>query len=104
MPNPISDFKNDHHVILGIFLIGVGAFGVIGSITGRLPAMIAGLFDPSDLVSQSSGSSSGIISETVGGVADLALPGGAESAGVSAGTSGGGLGSALGDLLGGLIP
>jgi hypothetical protein len=74
--NPITDFKNDHHVILGLFLIGVGAFGVIGSITGRLPAMIAGLFDPSDLVSQASGSGSGLVTEaadTVGSTATSVL-------------------------------
>lgn len=59
MPNALTDFRNDHHVIMGLFLIAVGAFGAIGSITGRLPAMIAGLFDPADLVSSNAPGASG---------------------------------------------
>lgn len=63
MANALTDFRQDHHVILGVFLLAVGAFGVLGSVTGRLPAMIAGLFDPSDLVGTSTGSSSGLLQD-----------------------------------------
>ena len=43
---------------MGLFLMTAGVFGVMGSITGRLPSMLAGLFDPSDLVSSSGGGQS----------------------------------------------
>lgn len=56
MANPLSDFAQDHHIILGIALVGIGVFGFIGSATGRLPAMLAGLFDPSDLITGGTGS------------------------------------------------
>lgn len=77
MANPLTDFKTDHHVIVGIALITVGVFGVYGAITGRLAAMLAALFDPSDLVSGGTGTGSAIGNVVSG---DQAIVGGATSA------------------------
>lgn len=41
--------KTEHHYIAGALLLFVGVMGIAGSVTGTLPAMIAGLFEPSDL-------------------------------------------------------
>lgn len=50
MANPLSDFVGDHHVIMGVALMTIGVFGAYGSITGRLPSMLAALFDSKDMV------------------------------------------------------
>lgn len=65
MPSDLSSFKTDHHYVSGLVLMTVGLFGIAGSITGRLAAMMAGLFCNSngtntalESASSSSGSSS----------------------------------------------
>lgn len=64
MANPLSD----HHVIVGVALVAIGVFGVLGSVTGRLAPMIAGLFDPSDLTGTvSSGGSGNLVGNASGG-------------------------------------
>ena len=42
--------KTNHPYVVGLSLIIIGAFGLIGSITGTLPSMIAGLFVPTALI------------------------------------------------------
>lgn len=46
LPKP----KTNHPYIVGLILITIGVAGMIGSVTGQLPAMIAALFDPNVLV------------------------------------------------------
>lgn len=41
--------RTHHPYLLGLILIVVGGFGLVGSVTGTLPSMIAALFDPSTL-------------------------------------------------------
>lgn len=43
---PKGKFATEHHYVAGAALLFVGIIGAAGSITGALPAMIAGLFDP----------------------------------------------------------
>jgi hypothetical protein len=45
LPKP----KTSHPYIVGLSLILVGGFMLIGSITGTLPSMLAALFDPDAL-------------------------------------------------------
>lgn len=46
--------KTEHHYVVGALLLFVGLIGIAGSITGTLPSMIAGLFEPSALGSVTS--------------------------------------------------
>jgi len=46
LPKP----RTHHPYIVGITLMAVGAFALVGSITGTLPSMIAALFVPNALV------------------------------------------------------
>jgi hypothetical protein len=54
LPKP----KTDHPYIVGIILVAVGGFALIGSITGSLPSMIAALFVPDALIDASGNSAS----------------------------------------------
>jgi hypothetical protein len=67
LPRP----KTSHPYIVGIIFIVIGVAGMIGSITGELPAMIAALFDPNVLtdVNDKSPTESSIAT----GVADLII-------------------------------
>jgi len=98
MANPLSQVKNDHHIIFGIALILVGGFGVIGSLTGRLAPMIAGLFDPSDLVSASGGSGNLLSAET--GPGNVVAVGGG---GIANAVQGTGIPTGISDLVTGLF-
>jgi len=40
----MSSFRTEHHYVSGLALIGIGVLGAIGSLTGRLAGMLAGLF------------------------------------------------------------
>jgi hypothetical protein len=46
----VKPAKTSHPYIVGLSLVAVGAFGLVGSITGTLPSMIAALFVPNALV------------------------------------------------------
>ena len=48
--------KTQHPYIVGTVLVLVGGFGLIGSITGTLPSMIAALFVPTALQVSADGS------------------------------------------------
>ena len=39
-----GSFKTEHHYVSALALIGIGVLGMVGSITGSLAAMLAGLF------------------------------------------------------------
>ena len=41
--------RTHHPYVVGLILIVVGGFALIGSITGTLPSMLAALFDPQAL-------------------------------------------------------
>lgn len=58
--------RTQHPYIAGLLLIIVGGVGLIGSITGNLPAMIAALFDPDTLAERQSGA--GVVSSIIGDV------------------------------------
>ena len=45
--------RTNHPYVVGLSLIIIGAFGLIGSITGTLPSMLAGLFVPTALIDTS---------------------------------------------------
>ena len=49
MAGPFRTFSKEHSYISGLILTVVGLFGVYGSFSGNLAAMLAALFDPSDL-------------------------------------------------------
>lgn len=59
----------DRPFLIGSFLVGAGILGFVGSITGTLAAMLAALFDRSDLVAirGSSLAFPGIVDFLVGG-------------------------------------
>lgn len=40
----LSSFKTEHHYVSGLALTGIGLIGILGSLTGSLAAMMAGLF------------------------------------------------------------
>lgn len=42
--NALSSFKTEHHYVAGMVLVAIGLVGFAGSVTGRLAAMLAGLF------------------------------------------------------------
>lgn len=90
---------------MGIALIGVGVFGVIGSVTGRLPSMLAALFDPSGLVS--GGSGSGASANSPGNATIDGSVTAADGTGITSDiiSSTSGIGSEVGNILslGGLI-
>lgn len=50
---PLNAIGNSRHLggirILGVTMLGIGAFIMVGALTGNLPAMIAALFYPSAL-------------------------------------------------------
>lgn len=56
-----GSFKEDHPYATGILLVVIAGFGVAGSVTGQLAAMLAALWVPSALIINTSygGSSSG---------------------------------------------
>ena len=56
LPKP----KTNHPYIVGLSLIVIGGFALVGSITGTLPSMIAALFVPNALVDPSTGNSPGL--------------------------------------------
>ena len=58
LPKP----KTEHPYIVGLILIATGVLGMIGSVTGQLPAMVAALFDPGVLTDKT-GSSPGILGD-----------------------------------------
>ena len=73
MPNPVTQFSQDHHYASGIILIAVGLVGIVGSVTGELANMLAALWVPDALYTSGgsqadSGDSGGGIS--VGGIAN----------------------------------
>jgi hypothetical protein len=70
LPKP----KTTHPYIVGLSLIVVGGFMLIGSITGTLPSMLAALFDPTALVDEK-GNAPGFLSKLVSGVTGDALAG-----------------------------
>jgi hypothetical protein len=52
VPDPFTQVKSDHHVVIGLALVVTGVLGAIGSLLGTLPAMLAALFQPDALVSK----------------------------------------------------
>jgi len=56
----IPTAKTQHPYVVGIALVLVGGFGLIGSITGTLPSMIAALFVP-DALTDSAGKKPGVL-------------------------------------------
>lgn len=44
-----GQFTSRHSFLSGLILIAIGVAGVYGSISGQLAAMLAALFDPTDL-------------------------------------------------------
>ena len=83
MANPLTGFKSEHHVIVGLTLTTVGVLGVIGSVTGRLAPMIAGLFDPSDLKPSGGSGLLGAAAATAGNVATAAASQGQNATGLA---------------------
>lgn len=84
---PTGEFTQKHNYVSGLLLIAIGAFGLIGSVTGNLAGMFAALSDPTDLYPVVS-SGGGLI-----GIPLLSPPNdstGAEGSGNSSGGSGGG--------------
>ena len=51
MPGAFSTFKSEHQYVSGMVVVLVGLFGIAGSVTGSLGAMLAALFVPSALSS-----------------------------------------------------
>ena len=99
MANPLTGFKSEHHVIVGLTLTTVGVLGVIGSVTGRLAPMIAGLFDPSDLKPSGGSGLLGTNATTPIGAA-AATAGNVATAAASQGQNATGLAGQLGGLAG----
>jgi len=71
LPKP----KTTHPYLVGLIFIVVGVAGIVGSITGTLPAMIAALWDPPILVDKSGSSVApgflGSLGEIAAGTATL---------------------------------
>jgi len=57
--------KTRHPYIVGTVLVLVGGFGLIGSITGTLPSMLAALFAPNALIVSADGSTPNINTPSV---------------------------------------
>jgi len=57
--------KTQHPYIVGTVLVLVGGFGLIGSITGTLPSMLAALFAPNALIVSADGSTPNINTPSV---------------------------------------
>jgi len=55
----IPTAKTHHPYIVGIVLVLIGGFGLIGSLTGALPSMLAALFVPHALVDSDGNSAPG---------------------------------------------
>ena len=53
MANGFSSFAQDHHYASGIILATIGVVGVVGSVTGNLPSMLAALWVPDILITSS---------------------------------------------------
>ena len=71
LPKP----KTNHPYIVGIALIAIGAFGLVGSINGSLPSMLAALFVPDALVDpQGSNASQSLLDNLGHGLAVAADP------------------------------
>lgn len=68
MANGFTASADKHHYASGMILITVGAFGVIGAITGRLAAMLAALWSPSSLNTVPTASGGGGVGGVVSGV------------------------------------
>lgn len=72
-----GSFKEDHPYATGILLIVVAGFGVAGSVTGQLAAMLAALWVPTALeANQSYGQSSSGGGLNIGGILKQGLTGG----------------------------
>lgn len=69
LPRP----KTSHPYIVGISLIVIGGFGLIGSITGTLPSMIAALFVPSILTDSTGGTPSNGILQDISNIATTVI-------------------------------
>lgn len=71
LPKP----KTNHPYIVGITLIAIGAFGLVGSINGSLPSMIAALFVPDALIDPAGANASQSLLDNLGhGLAVAADP------------------------------
>ena len=53
MANGLSQFSKDHHYASGLVLLTVGVVGVVGSATGTLANMLAALWVPDALFTDS---------------------------------------------------
>jgi len=62
LPKP----KTDHPYIVGLILVAVGGFALVGSITGTLPSMIAALFVPNALIDTSGNQPAPSIQQDIG--------------------------------------
>ena len=49
----IPTARTHHPYVVGLILIVVGCVGLVGSITGNLPAMLGALFDPNAIMDTS---------------------------------------------------
>jgi hypothetical protein len=70
LPKP----KTEHPYIVGLILITIGVAGMIGSVTGSLPAMLAALFDPNVLVDKSDRTPGSSIGSDIIGYLKLSNP------------------------------
>lgn len=70
LPRP----RTHHPYIVGLALMTVGAFALVGSITGALPSMLAALFCPNALVDTTGNSVVGDILHDIGHAAITILP------------------------------
>lgn len=53
--------KTSHPYVVGLSLVVIGGFSLVGSITGKLPSMLAALFDPNALVDSSGNTALGVL-------------------------------------------
>jgi len=73
----IPSAKTQHPYVVGIALVLIGGFGLIGSVTGTLPSMFAALFLPPDALVDKKGNSPNPIMGILGTAQNLGNPLGA---------------------------
>lgn len=66
--------KTQHPYVVGIALVLIGGLGLIGSVTGTLPSMIAALFVPDALIEPSTGNSPALGIKALGTLQNIANP------------------------------
>jgi len=60
--------RTTHPYVVGLSLIVIGGFALIGSITGTLPSMLAALFVPNALIDSAGNSPTGILGDITGAI------------------------------------